>query len=197
MSYQEKIRAMFLEKVAFNEAELSHLEEKWSFHKQVAKNDYLSKEGETGQYLYFVIEGVMRIFYLYDGEEICIGFSYDDTIICSYPSFISNHPSEYYIQALTDLKLVGINRKDFYEFMDTSSNMERCWRMFTEEALLGKIKRETEMLTFTPEERYERLSKRSPHLFQLVPQKYIASYLGMKPETLSRVKRKHQLKQKS
>ena len=62
---------------------------------------------------------------------------------------------------------------------------------------LGKITRETEVLTFTPEERYERLWKRSPHLFQLVPQKYIASYLGMKPETLSRVKRKRQLKEKS
>ncbi len=193
----EKIRKLLLEKVAFSEAELSHIEAKWSFEKHVAKNDFLSKEGEIGQYLFYVIEGVMRIFYLHDGEEICIGFSYNDTVICSYPSFISNQPSEYYIQALTDLKLLGINRDDFYAFLDSSRNMEKCWRMFTEEALLGKIKRETEMLTFTPEERYERLWKRSPHLFQLVPQKYIASYLGMKPETLSRVKRKHLLKRKA
>ena len=112
----KKIRSLLLEKVAFTEAELSHIESKWSFQKQVSKNDFLSKEGEIGQYLYYVIEGVMRIFYLHDGEEICIGFSYDDTVICSYPSFISKQPSEYYIQALTDLKLVGINRKTFMSF---------------------------------------------------------------------------------
>ena len=193
----EKIRKLLLDKVPFSEKELSLILSKWSVEKSVAKNDFLSKEGDKGKYLYFVIKGVMRIFYLHDGEEICIGFSYDDTIICSYPSFISDKPSDYYIQALTDLKLIGIHRDDFYAFLEESRNMEKAWRMFTEEALLGKITGETEMLTFTPEERYERLWKRSPHLFQLVPQKYIASYLGMKPETLSRVKKKRQLKEKS
>lgn len=193
----EKLKKLLLEKVDFNEAELSYLLSKWSYNKHVAKNDFLSKEGETERFLYYVVEGILRIYYLHDGEEICVGFSHDDTLICSYPSFISNQPAEYYIQALTDLKLLGISREDFYDFMDSNSNMEKCWRKITEEALLGKIKRETEMLTFTPEERYERLWKRSPHLFQFVPQKYIASYLGMQPETLSRVKKKHHQKLKT
>ena len=193
----EKIRKLLQQKVAFSEKELAFLESKWSYERSVIKNEFLSREGETERYLYYVIEGVLRIYYLHDGEEVCVGFSYDDTLICSYPSFIDNQPAEYYMQALTDLKLLGINREDFYSFLDSSRNMEKCWRMITEEALLGKIKRETEMLTFTPEERYTRLWNRSPHLFQLVPQKYIASYLGMQPETLSRVKRKHHQKRKS
>ena len=192
-----KLRKLLLEKADFTDAELAFILSKWSVEKLVAKNNFLSREGDTERYLYYVIEGILRIYYLHDGEEVCVGFSYDDTLICSYPSFISNQPAEYYIEALTDLRLIGISRDDFYDLINSSSNMEKCWRRFTEEALLGKIKRETEMLTFTPEERYARLWNRSPHLFQLVPQKYIASYLGMQPETLSRVKRKHHQKRKS
>ena len=67
--------------------------------------------------------------------------------------------------------------------------IERAWRKLTEEALLGKIQREVEMLTFTPNERYERLLERSPHVFQKIPLKYLASYLRMSPETLSRIRK--------
>jgi len=67
-------------------------------------------------------------------------------------------------------------------------SIERAWRILQEKALLGKIERETELLTFTPEQRVNRLLQRSPHLFQFIPRKYIASYLRMTPETLSRLK---------
>ncbi|MCE2734433.1 MAG: hypothetical protein LW821_13820 [Flammeovirgaceae bacterium] len=67
-------------------------------------------------------------------------------------------------------------------------SIERAWRILQEKALLGKIERETELLTFTPEQRVNRLLQRSPHLFQIIPRKYIASYLRMTPETLSRLK---------
>lgn len=90
------------------------------------------------------------------------------------------------MQALTKLKFAKINRSDFYQNMDKIPKLERCWRMITEEALLGKIEREVEMLTFSPEERYQRLLERSSHVFQLIPKEYIASYLRMTPETLSR-----------
>ena len=83
---------------------------------------------------------------------------------------------------------MSIHRRDFYSIMEKHRSIEAAWRMLEEEALLGKIERETEMLTFTPEERYRRLLERSPHVFRNIPRKYIASYLRMSPETLSRIR---------
>jgi hypothetical protein len=84
--------------------------------------------------------------------------------------------------------LFAITKEDFYSLFDPFPMIERTWRRMEEEALVGKIEREVELLTFTPEERYNRLLKRSPHIFQLIPKKYIASYLRMTPETMSRIR---------
>jgi CRP-like cAMP-binding protein len=83
---------------------------------------------------------------------------------------------------------MAIRRKDFYTLFDAHPKIERAWRHLEEVALVGMIEREAELLTFTPEQRYRRLMNRSPHLFQIIPRKYIASYLRMSPETLSRIK---------
>ena len=108
-------------------------------------------------------------------------------MICSYPSFILNQPATYYIQAITPCELIGIPRAHFYDVMEKHILIERAWRKITEMAILGKIEREIDLISYTPEERFLRLWNRSPHLFQLIPQKYIASYLRMKPETFSRI----------
>ena len=70
--------------------------------------------------------------------------------------------------------------------MENSPELERLWRIMMEEALLGRIEREIDLLTIAPQTRIQRLLNRSPHIFQIVPLKYIASYLRMTPETLSR-----------
>ncbi|MCB9264878.1 MAG: Crp/Fnr family transcriptional regulator [Lewinellaceae bacterium] len=107
-------------------------------------------------------------------------------MICSFPSFIRNLPSDYYIQALYLTELLGIARTDFYHLLEQYPCLETNWRRMVEEALLGRIEREIDLLTVSPRERIQRLLNRSPHIFQLIPNKYIASYLRMTPETLSR-----------
>lgn len=162
----------------------------WTVEQTLQRNDFFIQPGQIGGHLYFVQKGTIKYYYLHQGEEICIGFAYPKTVVVAYPSFIKNIATKYYMQAISPCELVGISRQDFYAIVNEHPSMERCWRMLTEEALLGKIERELEMLTFTPEERFKRLFERSPHLFQLIPQKYIASYLRMKPETLSRIKKR-------
>lgn len=130
----------------------------------------------------------MRIYFPHESEEICVGFAYDNSLICSYPSFIQQKKSQYAIQALTKTETLAITRKDFYQLLSTPQDLEIAWRMLEEDALPGKIEREAEMLTFSPEQRYNRLLERSPQLFQIIPRKYIASYLRMTPETLSRIR---------
>ena len=186
--WHEKIIQIFESKVKLNETESAALIQRWDKERTLRRNDFLIEKGQVESSLFFVIEGSLRIYYPHEDEEICVGFGHDHNLICSYPSFISQQPSAYYIQALSTTQLIAIAQRDLYALFDTHHKIERAWRMLEEDALLGKIERETEMLTFTPEERYKRLLQRSPHIFQNIPRKYIASYLRMTPETLSRLK---------
>ena len=173
------------------------LTKKWQVKKHLKRHEMLSELGARERYLYFVIRGELKICYPADGAEICAGFAYADTFICSFPSFISNQPSDYYIQAISPCELIGIAREDFYQIMEKHRALESCWRIMVERALIGRIERELEVLTLSPTEKFERLLHRSPHIFQLIPQKYLASYLGMTPETFSRAKRQYSLQQKT
>ncbi len=187
--YQATISAIFMSKANFSDDEIAQLISKWSIKKKLKRNDFLTSKGETEHYLYFVESGVMRLFYQHREEtDVTVGFAYENTLINSYPSFIRQKPSEYYIQCLSACEVVGILRKDLYQFIETNPKFERAWRLLIEDALIGIIERDTEMMALGPQERYEKLLKRSPHVFQYVSKKYIASYLRMKPETLSRLK---------
>jgi CRP-like cAMP-binding protein len=181
------ITGIFNAQITLGANALNALLEKWNHVRILNRHEFLARPGEVETNLFFVSGGTMRIYYPNESEEICVGFAYANTLICSYPSFISQSPSQYFIQALTKTRLVSISRKEFYSLFESHPLIERCWRLLEEQALLGKIEREVEMLTFTPEERYTRLLERSPHIFQLIPRKYIASYLRMSPETLSRL----------
>jgi len=186
--WQEKLSYIFSSTVRLKEDELSALLERWNRPVELKRNEFLIKKGQTESSLFFVKNGSLRIYFPNKEDEICVGFGHPGNLVCSYPSFIRNEPSEYYIQALTKTDLIAIDRGDFYALFDPYQSIERAWRMLEEEALMGKIEREVEMLTFTPEERYHRLMKRSPQIFQTIPRKYIASYLRMTPETLSRIR---------
>jgi CRP-like cAMP-binding protein len=188
IDWQEKLSQIFNSKVKLNEEEVSALLNKWNRPVQLKRNDFLITKGQTESSLFFVLNGSMRIYFPNNEDEICVGFCHPHNLVCSYPSFILNKPSEYYIQALAKTELIAIDRSDFYLLFDAYRSIERAWRMLEEEALIGKIEREVEMLTFTPEERYNRLIKRSPYIFQTIPRKFIASYLRMTPETLSRIR---------
>ena len=185
---QEKIISIFESKIKLSQATRDELKEAWHNKVVLKRNDFLAKPGEIESHLFYVVTGSMRIYFPHESEEICVGFAYHNSLICSYPSFIQQKKSQYAIQALTKTETLAITRKDFYQLLSTHRDLETAWRMLEEDALLGKIEREAEMLTFSPEQRYNRLLERSPQLFQIIPRKYIASYLRMTPETLSRIR---------
>jgi CRP-like cAMP-binding protein len=185
--WRENVAAIFKATVSLSEEDVAALLKQWRPLK-LKRNDFLISKGDVEQHLYYVVRGSMRICYPNVKEEICVGFAYNNNLICSFPSFIRQKPSDYFIQALVGTELMAIRRKDFYHLFDLHPKIERAWRHLEEAALMGMIEREAELLTFTPEQRYRRLMKRSPHLFQIIPKKYIASYLRMSPETLSRIK---------
>lgn len=181
----EKISS-FLKQLQLPEEVYDLLLQSWGIEKTLSKGGFLIREGEMEHHLYLILQGELLIYYERDGLEQTVGFGYEDTLICSFPSFIRLQPSDYYIKALSETKLIGISRRDFYDLLHQHNALETVWRSMVEVALLGRIEREVDLLTVSPKERIQRLLNRSPHLFQLVPMKYIASYLHMAPETLSR-----------
>ncbi|MCC6838978.1 MAG: Crp/Fnr family transcriptional regulator [Flavobacteriales bacterium] len=150
----------------------------------------VSAVGRIEQNFYIVKSGVQRLSFPFDGKDICVGFAYNGSWSGEYASFVTRTPARFEVAAVTDSELLGIGYSDLQQLYSELGIMERFGRLILEELLAGRAAREVEQLSLSAEERYERLLKRSPQLLQLVPQKDIASYLRMTPETFSRLRRK-------
>ena len=161
----------------------------WDKEIRLERNDYLKVKGSIDTNIYLVKSGSLRIFVVDENEEHTIRFGYKNNLIASLDSFLSEEPSELYIQALKKTTLKVINKKSYTSFMDSSLENKKLWLDILEAFVLQQMEREIDILTSSPVERYNRVLKRSPQLFQEIPSKYIASYLRMTPETLSRIKK--------
>lgn len=153
------------------------------------RNDYLKVANTTDTNIYFVESGSLRIFILDGSEEQIIRFGYSDNIIVALDSFLSEKPSEFYIQALKKTVVKVIPKSVFYEFVEQSEENKKVFIKMLEDLVLQQMGREKDILTSSPKERYNRVLARSPRLFQEIPNKHIANYLRMSPETLSRLKK--------
>ena len=155
------------------------------------RNEFLVTAGQIHTDVYWIDEGSLRIYILDDKEEHIIRFGYKNSVFTSLDSFLNEKPSKFYIQAIKKCRLRVISRKDFMSFINSSETMRRFWEKTLESFVLQQMDREIDLITYSPQKRFERVFKRSPHLFQEIPQKYIASYLRMTPETLSRILKNH------
>ncbi|HET9504635.1 MAG TPA: Crp/Fnr family transcriptional regulator [Hymenobacter sp.] len=170
-------------------AETTALAARWNRGLHLRRGEFLVLPGEVEQRLCLVRAGLLRIYYpILPGEETCVGFGYANSLLCAFPSFVTGQPSAYGIQALRQSELLAINRADFQEFMENSPALARFWRAELEKALIGRMEHEIDLLLPDPAQRLARMRQRSPHIFQVVPRKYLASYLRMTPETLSRLR---------
>lgn len=158
-------------------------------HKEFRRNEFLKISGSTDTRIYFIEKGSVRIFMTDDNEERIIRFGYTGNIIVSLDSFLSGKPSDLYIQAIKKTTVKVASKQDFYDFIQSDRAHMEFWMTVLEGLVLQQLEREKDLLIHAPGERFERVLKRSPKLFQEVPNKYIANYLRMSPETLSRLKK--------
>lgn len=156
--------------------------------KVYAKGEYLIQEGQVEQSVYFVITGAVRVFHVTEFEEQTIRFGYEGSIITSLSSFITGKPSEFYIEALRKTTVKIIPRQLVFQIVNESFETQVQYNKLLETLIVQQMEREIDLLTESPTKRLERVLARSPNLFQEVPLKYIASYLRMTPETLSRIR---------
>lgn len=166
---------------------LHALEDHWSHTIELKRNEYLVKEGAIHTNLYFVISGSIRVFIEDEIEEHTIRFGYQNSMITALDSFLTDEPTSFYIQAIKKCTLKVISKKTYMDFINSKEEYQELWKKMLENFVYQQIEREIDLITYSPQKRFERVFKRSPQLFQEIPQKYIASYLRMTPETLSRI----------
>ena len=153
------------------------------------RNEYLSLSGTIDTNIYFVKSGSLRIFVSNDkDEDQIVRFGYTNNLVVSLDSYLTGKPSVFSIQALKKTDLRVITKKQLQDYLNRDHHSV-IWNNILENLVLQQMERELDLLTSSPEERYQRVLTRSPQLFQEIPHRYIANYLRMSAETLSRLQK--------
>jgi CRP/FNR family transcriptional regulator, anaerobic regulatory protein len=156
--------------------------------KTISKGEYLIREGQIERNLYYVETGAVRVFLLSEFEELTIRFGYEGSFLNSLSSFLKGTPSEFYIEAIRKSSIKVISKEKLMDLVHENTESLKQYNSLLETLVCQQIEREIDLLTVSPSERLKRVLDRSPNLFQEIPLKYIASYLRMTPETLSRIR---------
>lgn len=148
----------------------------------------LTVAGETERYLYFVLEGVQRAFFVgNERQEATIVFTYPPSFSGVADSFLTQTPSKYFLETLTNGRFLKISYQKLNDLMNEFPVIQRMVLQLSAIALKGVLERQIELQCFSAEERFKTLMARSPHVLQIIPHKYLASYLGIDPTTFSKL----------
>ena len=154
------------------------------------KGEFLTRAGEISRTVSFINKGLMRMFYISDGREICTGFMGENEYISSYASFLTGQPSAENIDALEDCQIINLTFNDMQSIYNSNPVFEIFGRKIAEKLFILVSSQTTRLLTLSPEERYQSILEHEPYIIQRVPQYMIASYIGITPEHLSRIRKK-------
>lgn len=156
--------------------------------RKFARKELLTKAGEVENYFNFILSGLIRKYYLRGREEINTQISLEGHIIHSQESFHSRTPSEYFVETIEPSVVASITYDDMEKVFAASPKMEHMGRMVITYTMVLKDRWQVQMVKMSPRERFLNFVTRNPELLQRVPQKFLASYLNIKPETFSRFK---------
>lgn len=185
----EQIRTYF-EKIA----KLSDTD--WQFFlsklkkQEFKKKAVVLKAGTVENYLSFIENGIVRLCIPAEFDDLTFGFAHAGAFVSAYDSFLTQTPSAYHIETVTETVLWRINYADLQLVYENTAIGNTIGRGAAEALFLEKSKRELSLLNDTAEQRYLNLFAEKPHLFQQIPLKFIASYIGITPQALSRIRRR-------
>ena len=170
-----------------SEAGLNALTEKF-ISKKVSKNELLLLQGQVCSKIYFVVKGCLRLYYIADDVETTVWFSFENNSSIELSSFLSGAPSDYFIEAIEDSEILSFQKSDLETLYKQYPEMESIFRVFWEDVILNLLDRFTALQKYSAEKRYRNLMEK-PKYMQRIPQKYLASYIGVTPTSLSRIRR--------
>lgn len=158
----------------------------------IPKKSVFLKINEIENQISFITSGVVRLFIPKEAleKEITFGFSFKNQFVSAYDSFLTQTPSAYQLQALSETTLLSISHSDLQLVYSTTQIGNLVGRLTAERLFLIKSKREQNLLNLTAEERYLRLFKERPELLNVIPLKYISSYIGVTAQALSRIRKR-------
>ncbi|TDO26285.1 Crp/Fnr family transcriptional regulator [Sediminibacterium goheungense] len=158
--------------------------------KEFAKKTQILCAGNIENYLSFIEKGIVRFYIPDEDNEVTFSFAFEKVFVSGYDSFLTRSPSVYNIETLTPTTVWRLSFDDLQNIYETTHIGNTIGRKASEDLFIKKSKRELSLLTQTAEERYLNLFTEQPHLLQLIPLKYIASYIGITPQALSRIRKR-------
>lgn len=158
--------------------------------KEFKKNEIIKDAGQTEHNIDIILKGSIGVFFWTDNHPRCIDLFYEDYFSCDYMSYIENKPSELFTQALESTQVCSMTRSKIDAISEDTLIGLKIIRAAAQSLFLHKQRQQIEMLTLTAEERYKKMMQQSPELIQRTASKHIASYLGVTPESLSRIRNK-------
>lgn len=159
--------------------------------KHASKEEYFLREGEVCKEVGFLIKGLARYFVRKDnGEEMIYDFGKEGNFVCNYESFLDHSPSSKNIQFIEDTTWLSISFDNLQLFYKKIREGEKFGRLICEQIFVDALRKITSLYTFTPEQRYQQFLGLYPDLQQRIPQYYVASFVGVQPPSLSRIRRR-------
>lgn len=155
----------------------------------IKKGDFLMRQGEICKHLAFVQKGCLRLYYLKEGIEVSVWFAFPKSSAIEIHSFISEAPSGYFLQAIEDSEVLCLPKAELGKLCEKYPEMHQMMRNFWEDVVLNLISRFTSLQKDSAGQRYQHLLAK-PDYLQSIPQKYLASFIGVTPTSLSRIRRK-------
>ena len=163
--------------------------------RHLSKREFLSQPGETCKYQSYVVKGSLRSYFIgTDGSEHTIQFAIEDWFISDFRSYIEQSPGSLHIEALEDCELLQLSYEDTEQLCSSNAKFEHFFRIVAQKSFAFAQARILSNIGKTAEERYLEFNTMYPEIVQRVPQYALASYLGMSPEFLSKVRKRVALK---
>lgn len=164
--------------------------DKYFMPQTIERKKYLLEEGEICRFIAFIVKGSVRHFHIKDGEEKTCDISLENSFITEFSSFTYEVPSNINFQALENSELLVISKQNLFKLYDECRKYETVGRLMAEKVAFRATEIAMSLSSDKPETRYKNLLAHQPELFQRVRQKYIANFLGITPESLSRIRKR-------
>jgi CRP-like cAMP-binding protein len=158
--------------------------------KNCSKGDFFLREGQVCKEVGFIQQGLVRYFINNDGEEMIYDFGSEGNFVCNYESFLDRSPSNKNIQYVENTVLLSISFDNLQLFYNKVSGGEKFGRIICEHIFVDAIRKITSLYTHQPAQRYLDFVQSYPDLQQRIPQYYVSSFVGVKPQSLSRIRKR-------
>lgn len=153
------------------------------------KETIIKQANATEKYFYFILKGSAGIFLWRNNNFVCLDIAFENNFFCDYMSLLTKQASPLQTIAIEKCEMLRMSSEHFYK-LSQKPEVQKILRIAAEASFLDKQQQQIELLTKTAEERYQSLFEKTPSIFQRIPQKHIASYLGITPQSLSRLRKK-------